>query len=509
MGDTSQQVTEDSTPKDSFDQLVSEEKKEEPKPEEKKSSFGGSLFDSILNKAWTSKKEEPVVEEKKDESEEEDDNVETKSDDDDDIGNDESKDEPKDDTDDDGEKDTFDKMLSGESTSEPKAGDEDNDSESKTDTPTPAATTISEDALAEIEKEEKDDFITMFYSDKIPNDDKYYDDLKVEEKDWLEANPTSVDTVYGSNHGKVNCASCGKICDPIIGIKTGVVRHPALGLAMCDGCRKFYGDGDWNRTEDGDEYCRMCAQGGDILLCDNCPNAFCKMCISRNLGSKTLREINKSEEWSCFVCNPEPLYKFKAIYFCMYRNQAEFKARREEDKRKEKERKERSKSGKLAKQKEALVKSPQNFLEENISEAFKTLEVYQKSLEAERTRCIKAVKDGISVEVATSITRKLRKLYAVTQKNMDLLDRAIVESFVENYPTESTRIHMGRVAPAQPQYAPPVKRGAAKNKKKMKQKIKVKPKGKGKKAPAKGKKKGVIELNGAPDYVEYDLPKSV
>ena len=68
---------------------------------------------------------------------------------------------------------------------------------------------------------------------------------------------------------------------------------------------------------------------------------------------------------------------------------------------------------------------------------------------------------------------------------------------------------MGRVAPAQPQYAPPVKRGAAKNKKKIKQKIKVKPKGKGKKAPAKGKKKGVIELNGAPDYVEYDLPKSV
>ena len=89
---------------------------------------------------------------------------------------------------------------------------------------------------------------------------------------------------------------------------------------------------------------------------------FLLLCISRNLGSKALREINKSEEWSCFVCNPEPLYKFKAIYFCMYKNQDEFKARREEDKKKEKERKERSKSGKLAKQKEALVKSPQNFL---------------------------------------------------------------------------------------------------------------------------------------------------
>ena len=76
----------------------------------------------------------------------------------------------------------------------------------------------------------------------------------------------------------------------------------------------------------------------------------------------------------------------------------------------------------------------------------------------------------MSVDTSTSITRKLRKLYAVTQKNMDLLDRAIVESFVENFPTESTRIHMGRVAPAAP---PPVKRGAAKKKKPVKGKGKV------------------------------------
>merc|ERR1739838_384156 len=160
-----------------------------------------------------------------------------------------------------------------------------------------------------------------------------------------------------------------------------------------------------------------------------------------------------------------------------------------------------------------LLKSPRNFVEENISEAFKTLEVYQKALETERTRCIKSVKEGMSVDTSTSITRKLRKLYAVTQKNMDLLDRAIVESFVENFPTESTRIHMGRVAPAQPQYAAPARSrgGASKSRKNIKQKLKVKPKGKGRKAPAKGKgkgKKGTIEINGAPDYVEYDLPAS-
>ena len=388
MEDTSQQVSDD-TPKDSFDQMVSEEKPKEEiesKPEEKKSSggFGGSLFDSILNKAWSKPKEDPVVEEKKDDDEEE--NVETKSDvddDDNDANADEPKNEDEDDaksdtksdgekdendakSDDDGvEKDTFDKMLSGESTSEPFTATktfENSDSESKTDTPTPAATTISEDALEEIEKDELMEISMVGSSEKVPDDDKYYDDLKPEEKEWLESNLESVASVYKCKLGKVNCASCGKLCDPIIGIKTGVVRHPALGLAMCDACRKFYGDGDWNRTEDGDEYCRMCAQGGDILLCDTCPNAFCKTCITRNLGSKALRDINKSEEWSCFVCNPEPLYKFKAIYFCLYKNQDEFKRLRDEDKKKEKLRKERSKSGKFAKEKEALVKSPQNFL---------------------------------------------------------------------------------------------------------------------------------------------------
>jgi len=302
--DTSQQVTEDSTPKDSYDQMVSEEKKEEPKPEEKKSSFGGSLFDSILNKAWTSKKEEPVVEEKKDESEEEDDNVETKSDDDDDIGNDESKDEPKDENDDSND--------ANESKDEPK-DDADDDGE-------------------------KDTFDKML-SDKETEPD------------------------------------------------------------------------------------------------------------------------------------PEP-------------------------------KESRTRNETLAKEKEVLVKNPKNCLEENISEAFKTLEVYQKSLEAERTRCIKAVKDGISVEVATSITRKLRKLYAVTQKNMDLLDRAIVESFVENYPTESTRIHMGRMAPTDPP-SPPKRLASQKKKKKPAGKVKVK----GKKKPGpKNKGKNVIKMNGSPVYTDYVTP---
>ena len=151
------------------------------------------------------------------------------------------------------------------------------------------------------------------------------------------------------------------------------------------------------------------------------------------------------------------------------------------------------------------------FSEENISEAFKTLEVYQKALETERTRCIKTVKEGMSLDTATSITRKLRKLYAVTQKNMDLLDRAIVESFVENFPTESTRIHMGRmkptdpasmtVNPTKPKPAKRSRKKPAKGKGKGKIKIKGKKKPTPKKAPA---KKSSIKINGSATYAAYD-----
>merc|ERR1711899_166478 len=349
------------------------------------------------------------------------------------------------------------------------------------------------------------DSITV--NDKILSDEKYYEEMKEEEREALENALPSIDSFYD----KLCCSICSKKIDPIIGSLRGVLRHPALGVPQCRKCREFYKDGDWPRTEDGDQYCRMCAQGGDILLCDKCPNAFCKKCLNRNLGSKALREITKSEEWCCLLCDPKPLYPQKALYYCAYKSQDQIKQMREAEREKEKLRRQASRNrGASKSEKDALVKNPQNFLEENISEAFKMLEVYQKALETERTRCIKTVKEGMSVDTATSITRKLRKLYAVTQKNMDLLDRAIVESFVENFPTESTRIHMGRVAPTDPASMtvnPTKPKPAKRSKKKTKGKAakgKGKIKIKGKPGPKPGAKKNAIKINGSATYAAYD-----
>merc|ERR1711899_138838 len=349
------------------------------------------------------------------------------------------------------------------------------------------------------------DSITV--NDKILSDEKYYEEMKEEEREALENALPSIDSFYD----KLCCSICSKKIDPIIGSLRGVLRHPALGVPQCRKCREFYKDGNWPRTEDGDEYCRWCAEGGDILLCDKCPNAFCKKCLNRNLGSKALREITKSEEWCCLLCDPKPLYPQKALYYCAYKSQDQIKQMREAEREKEKLRRQASRNrGASKSEKDALVKNPQNFLEENISEAFKTLEVYQKALETERTRCIKTVKEGMSVDTATSITRKLRKLYAVTQKNMDLLDRAIVESFVENFPTESTRIHMGRMKPTDPASMtvnPTKPKPAKRSKKKTKGKAakgKGKIKIKGKPGPKPGAKKNAIKINGSATYAAYD-----
>merc|ERR1711971_616581 len=381
---------------------------DEPKEEPKTDSF--DLFGSMISKMPA----KPADEEKEKVKNEDDSNEEKKDSFDkmfDSVGatNDQNDgDEEKKDSTEDGDET---KPEGEESTKDDNADSEDKKPFESGDGT--AATTIA-DNLDELEKDNEIDMVVEIKaSDKILTDEKYYEEMKPEHREALEANLPSIESFYN----KLQCTVCSKNVDPVIGSLKGVLRHPHMGTAQCRTCRQFYGDGDWPRTEDGDEYCRMCAQGGDILLCDKCPNAFCKKCLGRNLGGRALREITKSEEWSCLLCDPTPIQNLQAIYMKLYKSQDEIKEKRAKDREEARKNKKPAKKEAVSKkEKDALVKSPKNFLEENISEAFKTLEVYQKALETERTRCIKSVKEGMSVDTSTSITRKLRKLYAVTQK---------------------------------------------------------------------------------------------
>uniref|UniRef100_A0A8C1TMZ9 DNA helicase n=1 Tax=Cyprinus carpio TaxID=7962 RepID=A0A8C1TMZ9_CYPCA len=94
--------------------------------------------------------------------------------------------------------------------------------------------------------------------------------------------------------------------------RDSVFQHPALHVLICKSCFKYYMSDDISKDEDGmDEQCRWCAEGGNLMCCDYCSNAFCKKCVLRNLGRKELSEImNEESKWHCYVCRPEPLQDF-------------------------------------------------------------------------------------------------------------------------------------------------------------------------------------------------------
>ncbi|KAK9517933.1 hypothetical protein VZT92_023265 [Zoarces viviparus] len=106
---------------------------------------------------------------------------------------------------------------------------------------------------------------------------------------------------------KINCTACGKQVTQFQ--RNAVHEHPALKVLICKSCYKYYTSDDINRDSDGmDEQCRWCAEGGKLICCDYCNNAFCKKCILRNLGRKELSVItDENSKWHCYVCRSEPL----------------------------------------------------------------------------------------------------------------------------------------------------------------------------------------------------------
>ncbi|XP_040903531.1 transcriptional regulator ATRX [Toxotes jaculatrix] len=106
---------------------------------------------------------------------------------------------------------------------------------------------------------------------------------------------------------KVTCTACGKQVNQFQ--RNSVYEHPALKVLICKPCYKYYTSDDISRDSDGmDEQCRWCAEGGKLICCDYCNNAFCKKCILRNLGRKELSAItDENSKWHCYICRSEPL----------------------------------------------------------------------------------------------------------------------------------------------------------------------------------------------------------
>ena len=46
----------------------------------------------------------------------------------------------------------------------------------------------------------------------------------------------------------------------------------------------------------------------------------------------------------------------------------------------------------------------------------------------------------MDLSLVTGISKSLRKIYAITKQNMDLLDRAVVQSYINQYPNKNKNI---------------------------------------------------------------------
>uniref|UniRef100_A0A1Y1L7Z2 PHD-type domain-containing protein n=1 Tax=Photinus pyralis TaxID=7054 RepID=A0A1Y1L7Z2_PHOPY len=118
---------------------------------------------------------------------------------------------------------------------------------------------------------------------------------------------------------RLHCTACNAHLGSAPADQDDRYLHPLMKVLICKSCFDFYGSGDFDRDDDGSElYCRWCGQGGKVLCCAQCAYVFCQRCIRVNLGKKALDMVKASDDWLCFVCNPNQIVKLRVICRALY-----------------------------------------------------------------------------------------------------------------------------------------------------------------------------------------------
>ena len=131
---------------------------------------------------------------------------------------------------------------------------------------------------------------------KSITDEEYFADVSSKEMKYLKKHLVSEKELDTQT---IVCTACYKQVN--YKQEGAVMRHADLAVPICKKCHKFYFKGEWTKDEEGFyEHCRWCANGGELMCCDNCPNAFCKKCIKRNLGRS---KVMHSDSHQCYSPN--------------------------------------------------------------------------------------------------------------------------------------------------------------------------------------------------------------
>ena len=251
----------------------------------------------------------------------------------------------------------------------------------------------------------------------IVDRDAVFINLDIGDDEWFQSLPDVEKKFYQKNlldeksleESTIVCTSCFR---QINHKQAGaVMRHPHLGVPVCKQCRAFYFEGDWTKDDEGYyEFCRWCANGGDLLCCDTCKNVFCKKCIKRNLGRVKVSEIEESDNWRCLMCDTKQIWKQRSMYHSLWCYQ---KTIREEGDQEE------SGSG---------PKPKKTFLDDALKDANGVLTIFSDYIEKAGQSWKKKAKDRKD-EDSVKMVKKLRTIIQVTRHNLKLLDDNIVSGF--------------------------------------------------------------------------------
>ncbi len=68
-------------------------------------------------------------------------------------------------------------------------------------------------------------------------------------------------------------------------------------------------EGEFTVSDGHEEYCTLCGDGGDILMCGSCIRSNCKGCVERVSGTEFLNNLleDDDQEFTCYCCDPLPM----------------------------------------------------------------------------------------------------------------------------------------------------------------------------------------------------------
>lgn len=150
-----------------------------------------------------------------------------------------------------------------------------------------------------------------------PSEEEFEDDIGDDERNYYRNKFKDLNTV---NCMRLHCSACDRHLGSSTRNDSRMRAHPLLRTLVCHTCHTFYNSGEFEKGDDGSElYCRWCGQGGQVYCCSDCPHVFCAKCIKRNLGVPKIKEIENTDDWKCFKCNPRCLWDLRSVCWALLR----------------------------------------------------------------------------------------------------------------------------------------------------------------------------------------------